>query len=190
MRVLAAPDKFKGTASAAAVAASIGHACWELGFDCVEIPMADGGDGLIEVLGGANRHSTVTGPLGDPVQAGWRFVGDTAVIEMARASGLELVGGFDFANRTVGGAVCSAGLEASIAGDVGQLAGHGKHQGRGLGMMGPGGRLEAAGRVVMHGPMVLDFSAPANAHGRAFVGDAWCGEVFGTLAPTTRAEEA
>ena len=93
MRVLAAPDKFKGTASAAAVAASIGHACWELGFDCVEIPMADGGDGLIEVLGGANRHSTVTGPLGDPVQAGWRFVGDTAVIEMARASGLELVGG-------------------------------------------------------------------------------------------------
>jgi glycerate 2-kinase len=95
MRVLAAPDKFKGSASAADVAAAIGHACWELGLECVEIPMADGGDGLLDVLGGANRTSTVTGPLGDPVQAGWRFSGDTAVIEMARASGLVQAGGVD-----------------------------------------------------------------------------------------------
>ena len=95
MRVLAAPDKFKGSATAQEVAAAIGHACWELGVDCVEIPMADGGDGLLDVLGGANRESTVTGPLGDPVRAGWRFSGDTAVIEMARASGLVLAGGAD-----------------------------------------------------------------------------------------------
>jgi glycerate kinase len=95
MRVLAAPDKFKGSATAREVAAAIGHACWELGVDCVEIPMADGGDGLLEVLGGPNRESTVTGPLGDPVRAGWRFAGDTAVIEMARASGLLLAGGPD-----------------------------------------------------------------------------------------------
>ena len=95
MRVLAAPDKFKGSATARDVAAAIGHACWELGVDCVEIPMADGGDGLLDVLGGANRESTVTGPLGDPVRAGWRFSGDTAVIEMARASGLVLAGGPD-----------------------------------------------------------------------------------------------
>ena len=65
-RVLAAPDKFKGTATAAEVAAAIGHACWEREIDCTEIPMADGGDGLLEVLGGANRTSTVTGPLGGP----------------------------------------------------------------------------------------------------------------------------
>ncbi len=95
MRVLAAPDKFKGSATAHEVAAAIGHACWELGVDCVEIPMADGGDGLLDVLGGANRESTVTGPLGDPVRAGWRCAGDTAVIEMARASGLVLAGGPD-----------------------------------------------------------------------------------------------
>ena len=38
--------------------------------------------------------------------------------------GLELIGGFDLANRTVGGAVCAAGLEASMAGDVGQFASH------------------------------------------------------------------
>ena len=92
-RVLAAPDKFKGSATAADVAAAIGHACWELGIDCVEMPMADGGDGILDVLGGPNRTSTVTGPLGEPVRAGWRMTGDTAVIEMARASGLVLAGG-------------------------------------------------------------------------------------------------
>lgn len=93
MRVVAAPDKFKGTATAHDVARSIGHACWELDIECVEIPLADGGDGLLDVLGGANRTSLVTGPLGDPIQADWRFHKDTAVIEMARSSGLVLAGG-------------------------------------------------------------------------------------------------
>ena len=63
--------------------------------DCVEVPLADGGDGLLDVLGGANRTATVTGPLGDPVDAGWRLSHGTAVIEMAHASGLVLVGGAD-----------------------------------------------------------------------------------------------
>lgn len=93
MRVLAAVDKFKGTASAAQVAAAIGHACWELGHECVEQPVADGGEGTLEALGGANRTSTVTGPLGDAIRAEWRLHRGTAVIEMARASGLTLVGG-------------------------------------------------------------------------------------------------
>lgn len=94
-RVVAAPDKFKGTASAHDVARAIGHACWELGIDCTEVPMADGGDGLLDALGGANRTSTVTGPLGDPIEASWRLAKGTAVIEMALASGLTLVGGAD-----------------------------------------------------------------------------------------------
>jgi glycerate kinase len=93
VRVVAAVDKFRGTATAAEVAAAIGHACWELGHDCIEVPVADGGEGTLEALGGANRTSTVTGPLGDPVEAGWRFHRGTAIIEMARASGLQLVGG-------------------------------------------------------------------------------------------------
>ncbi len=93
MRVLAAVDKFKGTATAAQVAAAIGHACWELGHECVEQPVADGGEGTLEALGGPNRTSIVTGPLGDAVQAEWRLHRGTAVIEMARASGLTLVGG-------------------------------------------------------------------------------------------------
>lgn len=93
VRVLAAVDKFRGTASAAQVASAIGHACWELGVDCIEAPIADGGEGTLDALGGPNRTSRVTDPLGNPVEAQWRLSGDTAVIEMARASGLLLVGG-------------------------------------------------------------------------------------------------
>lgn len=93
MRVLAAVDKFKGTATAADVARAIGHACWELGHDCTEIALADGGEGTLDALGGPNRTSTVTGPLGDPVDAEWRFHRGTAIIEMARTSGLTLIGG-------------------------------------------------------------------------------------------------
>ena len=93
MRVAAAVDKFKGTATGKQVAAAVGSACWELGHDCTELPMADGGEGTLEALGGANRTSVVTGPLGDPVNAEWRMYRGTAVIEMARASGLTLIGG-------------------------------------------------------------------------------------------------
>lgn len=93
MRVLAAADKFKGTATAAQVCAAIGHACWDLGIDCVEMPMADGGEGTLQVLGGANRTTVVTGPLGTPVHAQWRMHHGVAVIEMAQASGLTLAGG-------------------------------------------------------------------------------------------------
>jgi len=93
VRVVAAVDKFRGTATAAEVAAAIGHACWELGHDCVEIAVADGGEGILDALGGPNRTTTVTGPLGDPVDAPWRLHRRVAVIEMALASGLQLAGG-------------------------------------------------------------------------------------------------
>jgi glycerate kinase len=93
MRVLAAVDKFRGTATASQVAAAIGHACWETGHECIEVPIADGGEGTLDVLGGPNRTSRVTNPLGKPVDAQWRLSRDVAVIEMARASGLSLVGG-------------------------------------------------------------------------------------------------
>ncbi|CAB4564847.1 MAG: glycerate kinase [Actinobacteria bacterium] len=95
MRVVAAVDKFKGSLTAAQVASAVGSACWELGHDCTEIPVADGGDGTLDALGGPNRTTVVTGPLGDPVSAPWRLQRRTAVIEMARASGLALVGGRD-----------------------------------------------------------------------------------------------
>jgi glycerate kinase len=61
------------------------------------VPVADGGDGtletLVEVSGGEIRHSEVTGPLGEQITAHWGAMGDgeTAMIEMARTSGLALV---------------------------------------------------------------------------------------------------
>jgi glycerate kinase len=94
-RVLAAPDKFRGTATASEVAAAVADAAEGHGWEHVEVPMADGGEGTLGALGGPNRTTTVTGPLGDPVEAAWRLDRRTAVIEMARASGLELVGGAD-----------------------------------------------------------------------------------------------
>jgi glycerate kinase len=93
MRVVAALDKFRGTATAAEACAAVGHACWELGVDADEVPMSDGGEGLLDVLGGVNRTTRVRGPLGVPVEAEWRLAGRLAVIEMARASGLLLAGG-------------------------------------------------------------------------------------------------
>lgn len=95
MRVLAALDKFRGTVTARDAVAAVASACWELGFDVDECPMSDGGEGILEVLGGANRTTRVTGPLGTPVDAPWRLDDRTAVIEMALASGLELAGGPD-----------------------------------------------------------------------------------------------
>jgi glycerate 2-kinase len=93
MRVVVAMDKFRGTATAAEATTAVGLACWELGHEVDEAPMSDGGEGLLDVLGGPNRSSLVTGPLGAPVEAAWRIEHRSAVIEMARASGLELVGG-------------------------------------------------------------------------------------------------
>lgn len=97
MRVVIAPDKFKGTLTAAEAADAMALAVRERWPDAriAVIPMADGGDGTLEALGGANRRDTVTGPLGSPVEAAWRFDAGTAVIESAAASGLVLAGGTD-----------------------------------------------------------------------------------------------
>jgi len=93
MRVVAAPDKFRGTASAAGVAAAIARAAHAAGWECDEVPMADGGEGTLDALGGPNRTTLVTDPLGDPVEAAWRLHRGTAVVESALASGIALLGG-------------------------------------------------------------------------------------------------
>ena len=93
MRVVIAPDKFKGTATAREIAAAIAAEVRRDGHEAIEVPMADGGDGTLDALGGANRTSTVTGPLGEPVEAQWRLSKRVAVIEMALASGLVIAGG-------------------------------------------------------------------------------------------------
>lgn len=91
--VVLAFDKFRGTATSAALAAAAARAASASGWAAVEVPLADGGEGSLDAIGGANKTTTVTGPLGDPVEAGWRLEGRTAYIEMAAASGLLLAGG-------------------------------------------------------------------------------------------------
>jgi glycerate kinase len=94
---LACPDKFRGTLTAAEAATAMAAGLSRAGFDDVrQVPMADGGDGTLDALlaarGGSRRSVRVTGPLGDAVDAEYGLLPDgTAVIEMARASGLTLV---------------------------------------------------------------------------------------------------
>ncbi|WP_416411821.1 glycerate kinase [Pantoea sp. App145] len=99
MKIVIAPDSYKESLSALEVASAI-----EAGFrdifpeaDYVKIPVADGGEGTVEAMVAATQGSivrlTVTGPLGEPVDAFYGLSGDTrtAFIEMAAASGLERV---------------------------------------------------------------------------------------------------
>lgn len=94
--MVAAPDKFRGTAAASVVAKAMARAARRAGWTCDQAPVADGGEGILDALGGAVRTARVRGPLGEVVEAEWRMLDGrpvTAVIEMARAAGLELVGG-------------------------------------------------------------------------------------------------
>ena len=94
--VLVAPDSFKGTFSAEQVAHAIANGLRAAGREARELPVADGGEGTMDVLvgalGGEVRKITVSDPLGRPVEAGFALLPDgSAVVEMAQASGLSLV---------------------------------------------------------------------------------------------------
>jgi len=94
--VLCCPDKFRGSLTANEAAEALADGVEREGRDAVRLPLADGGEGTLDVLcpsSAARRPARVRGPLGEPVDAEWGLRGDTAVIEMARASGLALVGG-------------------------------------------------------------------------------------------------
>lgn len=89
-----APDKFRGTATADEVAEALARGARAANFEVATVPLADGGEGTLDALGGVNRSSSVSGPLGHPVEASWRLdSAGTAIIEAARVSGLALVGG-------------------------------------------------------------------------------------------------
>jgi glycerate kinase len=121
MHVLAAPDKFRGTLSARQAAAAIAAGAAEAGWTADELPLADGGEGTLDVLGGGNRRTTVAGPLGEPVEAAWRFEDDgTVVIEAALACGLSLAGGperndpLGATSRGVGELIAAAAAEGAM----------------------------------------------------------------------------
>ena len=99
MKILVAPQEFKGSISAlsAAEAGKTGILRVFPQAEVVLCPVADGGDGtletLVEVSGGEVRTCSVQNPIGETIQAQWGAMGDgvTAVIEMARTSGLVLL---------------------------------------------------------------------------------------------------
>lgn len=123
MRILIAPNAFKGTLTAgeagAAAARGAERAC---GAEIEVMPIADGGDGLLEslrpALGGKILRARVEGPLGEKVTARWLMAGRTAVIEMAEASGLWRLGGrklrpLDASTRGVGQLMAAAALKGA-----------------------------------------------------------------------------
>jgi glycerate kinase len=99
MKIVIAPDSFKDSLSAQGVADAIALGLTGVWPDAqlVKCPMADGGEGTVESIlaacEGQLRRTTVRGPLGTPVDAawGWLPLSLTAIIEMAEASGLQLV---------------------------------------------------------------------------------------------------
>lgn len=99
MRILVAPDSFKGTATAAQAATAIA-AGWRSVRPVdtvVELPLADGGEGSAAVIrasspGASEIRCRATGPDGVPVDSGWLLLPDgTAVVELAATSGLTLM---------------------------------------------------------------------------------------------------
>ena len=92
--MLCCPDKFRGSLDARGAAEALVAGVARAGREGIAMPLADGGEGTLEVLcpaAGDRRRASVTGPLGDAVSAEWGVTGDTGVVEMARASGLALV---------------------------------------------------------------------------------------------------
>ena len=99
MKIVIAPDSFKDSLSAQGVADAIALGLAQVWPDAqlIKCPMADGGEGTVESIlaacAGELRRNEVRGPLGAAVNAAWGWLPDshTAIIEMAEASGLQLV---------------------------------------------------------------------------------------------------
>lgn len=98
MRILIAPDKFKGSLDATEVASALSaglRSCDVTDLrraDIVEVPVADGGEGTVDAAVGAGfdrRTLTVSGPVGRPVECSYAVRRSTAVVELAQASGLD-----------------------------------------------------------------------------------------------------
>ncbi len=162
MRVLLCPDKFKGTLTARQVAESF-ETGWRRARPSDElelVPLADGGEGTLDALVGETGRRvkvTVTGPLGDPVEAALGLLSDgTAVVESARAAGWALLSPerrdpMRATTRGVGeliGAALEQGAErvlVCLGGSATNDGGAGMAAGLGVELLSAGGDAIAAG---------------------------------------------
>src|SRR4051812_42464569 len=125
MRLLIAPDAFKGTYRATEVAAAVARGVERAGLEPPDVlPIADGGEGTMEALllalGGETAGATARDPLGREIKAGFALLDDggTAGVEVAAASGLHLVAA---GRAPKGEALRSGDAEAATSHGTGDL---------------------------------------------------------------------
>jgi len=177
MKIVIAPDSFKDSLSAEKVADAIAAGVAEVlpHAHLVKCPMADGGEGTVEAIvaagNGQLRRNQVQGPLGEPVEAHWGWLPDshTAIIEMAEASGLQLVAPAQrdaCISSTYGtGELIRAALDAgarriilAIGGSATNDAGAGALQALGLGLFDDQGNSLARGGLALAGVVRIDLT--------------------------------
>lgn len=153
--VLIAPDKFKGTLTAAQVVAALaaGIARTAPQLEVLSCPIADGGDGTVDAAlaaGYEEHHAEVTGPTGEPWPARWAQQGEIAVLELAGTVGLHALPGGTLAPRTAStrglGELIHAAIDAGarrllvgLGGSSSTDAGAGLLQGLGARLLDKGG---------------------------------------------------
>src|SRR5579859_2366883 len=167
MKIVIAPDKFKGSLAAAEVAAAIAaglRAEWP-GAALVTVPVADGGDGTVDaaVAAGLERvRVTVDGPTGEPVHASYARRGEVAVIELANACGLSRLPGGHPAPLTASSFGCGQVMAAALAAGARQII---------LGVGGSASTDGGAGLLQALGVRVLDARGGPLARGGATLRD-------------------
>jgi glycerate kinase len=167
MKIVIAPDKFKGSLPAAEVAGAIAaglRAEWPEA-ELVTVPVADGGDGTVDaaVAAGLQRVPvTVDGPTGEPVRASYARRGEVAVIELADACGLMRLPGGRPAPLTASSFGCGQVLAAALAAGARQII---------LGVGGSASTDGGAGLLQALGAQVLDARGEPLARGGAALRD-------------------
>lgn len=155
-RILLAPDKFKGSLSAAGVARALaeGLVAGDASLETVCLPVADGGDGTVDaaVAAGWDRIAvTCSGPTGEPVETSYARRGNTAVVELASAVGLELLP--DGRPDTLGASTFGLGTVIAHALGAGSVSGARRIV---VGLGGSASTDGGAGMLVALGARILD----------------------------------
>ena len=175
MRILIAPDKFKGSLPAVRVAAAVAaglSAAASAGMQLTTMPVADGGDGTVDaaVAAGFRRVPVVaSGPTGQPVRTSYARRGDLALIELATVCGLERLPGGQLAPMDASsygvGEVLRAALDAgarelvlAIGGSASTDGGIGLLQGLGARVLDRGGAPLGRGGAALRTAAELDLS--------------------------------
>jgi glycerate 2-kinase len=175
MRILIAPDKFKGSLPAVRVAAAVAaglSAAASAGMQLTTMPVADGGDGTVDaaVAAGFRRVPVVaSGPTGQPVRTSYARRGDLALIELATVCGLERLPGGQLAPMDASsfgvGEVLRAALDTgarelvlAIGGSASTDGGIGLLQGLGARVLDRGGAPLGRGGAALRTAAELDLS--------------------------------